>query len=106
MIDASTEGHLWAQNYDRQMDDIFAIQSEIAEKVAAALKVRLIESTKRRLERRPTENTEAYMLYLKGRYYWNERTKPSIEKGIAYLLKAVQADPNLAIAYSDLADAH
>ncbi|TMI16210.1 hypothetical protein E6H33_04935 [Candidatus Bathyarchaeota archaeon] len=106
MIDATTEGHLWAQNYDRQMDDIFAIQSEIAEKVATALKVRLIDSTKRRLEKRPTENTEAYMLYLKGRYYWNERTKPSIEKGIAYLRKALRADPNLALAYSDLADAY
>ncbi len=106
MVDAKTEGHLWAQNYDRQMDDIFAIQSEIAEKVADALKVKLIESTKRRLEKGPTENTEAYMLYLKGRYYWNERTKPSIEKGIAYLHKAVEADPKLALAYSDLADAH
>jgi adenylate cyclase len=106
MVDAKTEGHLWAQNYDRQMDDIFAIQSEIAEKVADALKVKLIESTKRRLEKRPTENIEAYMLYLKGRYYWNERTKPSIEKGIAYLHKAVEADPKLALAYSDLADAH
>src|SRR5947209_3581068 len=106
MIDASTEGHLWVQNYDRQMDDIFAIQSEIAEKVADALKVKLIDSTRRRLEKKPTENTQAYMLYLKGRYYWNERTKPSIEKGIAYLRKAVQADPNLALAYSDLADAH
>ncbi len=106
MIDATTEGHLWVQNYDRQMDDIFAIQSEIAEKVADALKVKLIDAARRRLERRPTENTEAYMLYLKGRYYWNERTKPSIEKGIAYLHKAVQADPNLALAYSDLADAH
>jgi adenylate cyclase len=106
MIDAVTEGHLWAQNYDRQLDDIFAIQSEIAEKVADALKVKLVDSTKRRLERRPTENTQAYMLYLKGRYYWNERTKPSIEKGLAYLQKAVQLDPNLSIAYSDLADAH
>jgi TolB-like protein/Tfp pilus assembly protein PilF len=106
MIDAATEGHLWAQTYDRQMDDIFAIQSEIAEKVSDALKVKLIDSTRRRLESRPTENTEAYMLYLKGRYYWNERTRPSIEKGIAYLQKALQADPNLALAYSDLADAY
>lgn len=106
MIDAATEGHLWAQNYDRQMDDIFAIQSEIAEKVSDALKVKLIDSTRHRLESRPTENTEAYMLYLKGRYYWNERTRPSIEKGIAYLHKALEADPNLALAYSDLADAY
>ena len=106
MIDAATEGHLWAQNYDRQMDDIFAIQTEIAEKVTDALKVKLVGSTRRRLESRPTENTEAYMLYLKGRFYWNERTRSSIEKGIAYLHKALQADPNLALAYSDLADAY
>src|SRR5437667_8539426 len=88
------------------MDDIYSKEGEIAEEVADALKVKLIDSTRRRLEKKPTENTEAYMLYLKGRYYWNERTKPSIEKGIAYLRKAVQADPNLALAYSDLADAH
>jgi adenylate cyclase len=106
MVDAITEGHLWAQNYDRQMDDIFAIQSEIAEKVAEALKVKLLDSTKRQLEKRPTMNAEAYTLYLKGRYYWNERTKPSIERGISYLEKALQADPNLAVAYSDLADAY
>jgi len=106
MIDAITEGHLWAQNYDREMDDIFAIQSEIAEKVAEALKIKLLDSTKRQLEKKPTANTEAYTLYLKGRYYWNERTKPSVEKGIAYLEKALQADPNLAMAYSDLADAY
>lgn len=106
MIDAVTEGHLWVQNYDRQMDDIFSIQSEIAEKVADALKVKLIDSARRRLERRLTENTEAYTLYLKGRYYWTERTKPSIEKGIVYLQKALEADPNLALAYSDMADAY
>lgn len=106
MVDAKTEGHLWVQNYDRQMDDIFAIQSEIAEKVADVLKVKLIESARRRLEIRPTENTEAYTLYLKGRYYWNERTKPSVERGVAYLRKAIQTDPDLALAYSDLADAH
>ncbi len=106
MIDAQSEGHLWAQNYDRQMDDVFAIQSEIAEKVADALKVRLVEGEKERLEKRPTENSEAYTLMLKGRYYWNERTKPSVEKGIAYLEKALQADPNLAQAYSDLANAY
>ena len=104
VIDAKSEGHLWAQNYDRQMDDIFTIQTEIAEKVADKLKLKLIESEKDRIEKTP--NTEAYTLMLKGRYYWNERNKPSVEKGIAYLQKAIQADPNLAEAYSDLADAY
>ena len=106
IVDATNEGHLWARNYDRQMDDIFAIQSEIAEKVADALELKLIGSAKRRLERRLTGNTEAYDLYLKGKYYWNKRTKTSIEKGISYLLKAIEKDPNFALAYSDLADAY
>ena len=106
MIDARSEGHLWAQNYDRQLDDIFAIQSEIAEKVADALKVKLVHSEKQRLEKKPTENTEAYTLYLKGRYYWIERNRASVEKGVAYLRKAIEADPSFALAYSDLADCH
>lgn len=106
MIDARSEGHLWAQNYDRQIDDIFAIQSEIAEKVADALKVKLVHSEKQRLEKKPTENTEAYTLYLKGRYYWIERNRASVEKGVAYLRKAIEADPSFAMAYSDLADCH
>ena len=104
VIDAKSEGHLWAQNYDRQMDDIFTIQTEIAEKVADKLKLKLIESERDRIEK--TLNTEAYTLMLKGRYYWNERNKPSVEKGIVYLQKAIQTDPNLAEAYSDLADAY
>src|SRR5437870_895808 len=106
MIDASTEGHLWVQNYDRQMDDIFAIQSEIAEKVADALKVKLIDSTRRRLEKKPTENTEAYMLYLKGRYYWNERTREDIDKAIKYFEHAIRIDPQFAPSYSGLADCY
>ena len=106
LIDAKTEGHVWAQNYDRQMDDVFAIQSEIAEKVAEALKLKLVESDKDRIEKKPTDNTEAYTLLLKGRYYWNERTKASVDKGISYLEKAVEKDPNLAAAFSDLADAY
>ncbi|HEX4919235.1 MAG TPA: hypothetical protein VFV92_00660, partial [Candidatus Bathyarchaeia archaeon] len=61
---------------------------------------------KRTLEKRPTESTEAYTLYLKGRYYWNERNRASIQRGIAYLEKAAQADPNMALAYSDLAVAY
>jgi len=106
MVDSTSEGHLWAQNYDRQMDDIFAIQSEIAEKVAGALKLKLVESEKQKIEKKPTGNTEAYTLYLKGKFYWNERNKSSVEKGIAYLNKAMEADPNFALAYSDMASAY
>jgi TolB-like protein/Tfp pilus assembly protein PilF len=106
LIAANTEEHLWSSRYDKDLNDIFAIQSEIAENVTKELRVQLVDSERRTLEARPTESTEAYTLYLKGRYYWNERTKPSIEKGIEYLRKAIQLDPNFGLAYSDLADAY
>jgi TolB-like protein/Flp pilus assembly protein TadD len=106
VIDSATEGHLWAENYNKQMDDVFAIQSEIAENVAKELRVQLAESEKAKLEKKPTTSTEAYTHYLKGRYYWNERTESSVRRGIDYLVKALSVDPNMALAYSDLADAY
>ncbi len=106
MVDAGTEGHLWAQNYDRQMDDIFAIQSEIAEKVADALKVKLVESERRRLETRPTDNVEVYNLYLKGRYYWGERNDDSVKRAIGYFKAALEKDPGFALGYAGLADCY
>jgi TolB-like protein len=66
LVDAQVDGHIWAQNYDKQLDDIFAVQSEIAEKVAEALRVRLVQSDGSRLEKRPTEDAEAYALYMRA----------------------------------------
>ena len=106
LIDAATEGHIWAQNYDRQLDDIFAIQSEIAEKVANDLSVKLVGSERARLERKPTEDTEVYMLYLKGRHYWNERSDEGLLKAISYFEKAVERDKGFALGYSGLADCY
>ncbi len=106
LIDAATEGHIWARNYDRQLDDIFAIQSEIAEKVAGDLSVKLVSSERARLERKPTEDTEAYMLYLKGRHYWNERSDEGLLKAVAYFEKAVEMDKDFALGYSGLADCY
>ncbi len=106
LIDAGKEGHLWAQNYDRQMDDIFAIQSEIAEKVVNALEIKLVDSEKRRLEARRTDNVEAYNLYLKGRFYWNERNLEAIRKAVEYFNAAVQKDPGFALGYAGLADCY
>ena len=88
LIDVASEGHLWAQNYDRTMDDIFAIQSEIAEKVADALRIRLAGEEKKKLEaRHKGESVEGFTLYLKGRHYWNERSEAGLTKAIEYLVK-------------------
>ena len=106
LIDAGTEEHIWSSKYDRDLDDVFAIQTEISEKVTEQLRVQIVDSEKRLLTKIPSENTEAYILYLKGRYYWTQRNRLSVEKGIAYLQKALQMDANLALAYCDLADAH
>lgn len=106
LIDSKSEGHTWAQNYDRRLEDIFVIQEQIATSVTRELKVRLVESERRRIERRPTESTEAYTLYLKGRHYWNERSEESVKKAVEYFNKSLAFDPGFALGYSGLADCY
>lgn len=106
LIDARTEGQVWAQNYDRHLEDIFAIQTEIAKKVATKLKAQLVESEKIRLERKPAENTGTYMLYLKGRFFWNERTKESVNRAIECYNAAIKRDASFVLGYSGLADCY
>ncbi len=105
MIDAKNEGHLWAQNYDRQLDDVFTVQSEVAEKVAGALKVRLAESEKRRLGRAASADPESFNLYLKGMFYWNKRTPESLKKAVDYFERSVERDPKFALGHAGLAHA-
>jgi adenylate cyclase len=106
LIDTKNDDHLWAESYDRNMEDIFEVQSDIAENVADALKMRLLDQEKQQIEKKPTRNIGAYTLYLKGRYYWNERNKESLEKAIKYFEEAVKRDPEFALAYSGLADSY
>ena len=106
LIDTSTEGHLWAQNYDRQLDDVFAIQSEIAEKVAGELRVRLVDSEKRTLEKKPTENTEAYTYFLQGRELLRKDIEASTREALTLFEKAIELDPKFAKAYVGVADCH
>ncbi len=106
LINASTEGHLWSSRYDKSLEDIFAVQSDIAEQVADALRVRLLPNEKKAIEKKTTKSTQAYTLYLKGRYYWNERTEDGLVKAISYLEQAVDLDSNFALAYALLSDSH
>jgi len=106
LIDVNTDGHLWSRTFDREMDDIFAIQGEIAQQVAEALKVQLLTKERKEVEKRATESTEAYMMYLKGRYYWNERTKDSNAEAMKYFEEAIRLDKRYALAYSGLADCY
>jgi TolB-like protein/Flp pilus assembly protein TadD len=106
LIDTSTEGHLWGQNYDRQLEDVFAIQSEIAEKVAGELKIRLVDSEKRVIVKKDTENTEAYTCFLRGRELLREQTEASLRQGIALFEKAIELDSKFARAYVGEAECH
>jgi len=106
LIDVAGDKHLWAQNYDRQLEDVFAIQSEIAEKVAEELRVRLVDSEKRTLEKKPTENTEAYTFFLRGRELFREETKDSLRQAISLFEKAIELDSEFARAYVGIAECH
>jgi len=106
LIDSQNDKHLWAQSYDRDLTDIFAIQGDIAERVAESLKVKLLSKKRKALEKRATVNADAYTLYLKGRYFWNERSQEGLKKAIGYFGEAIRLDPNFALAYSGLADCY
>jgi TolB-like protein len=106
LIDAKTDVHLWSEIYDRNISDIFTIQSEVAQNVANELKATLTSEEKKHIKKNETENPEAYNLYLQGRFYIEKRTSQGYKKGIEYFEKAVAADPDYALAYAGLADAY
>jgi TolB-like protein/Flp pilus assembly protein TadD len=104
LIDPQTEEDLWSESYDRRLEDVFAVQSDIAQRVAAALKVQLKVDERQSIEKTPTLSMEAHILYLKGRYLWNERTRDGTNKAVKYFEEAVKLDPKFALAYAGLAD--
>jgi len=106
LIDVQNEGHLWADTYDKEMTQIFVIQSDVAQRIAAALKAKLSPGEKERIERKQTENTEAYQLYLKGRFHWNKRTLANHRTAIEYFTQAIREDPHYALAYAGLASTY
>jgi TolB-like protein/Flp pilus assembly protein TadD len=106
LINALTDAHLWADTYDRKLIDIFSVESDIAKTIADTLQAKLTGSEKRAITVRPTENTEAYQLYLKGRFFWNKRTGENLKKAADYFQQAIKKDPKYALAYSGLADCH
>jgi len=103
LIDAATDRHLWAETYDREMTDVFAIQADIAQRIAAALQAEFSPQERARLEKRPTENLEAYNLYLLGRYHWNKFTEQDQKQSLDYFKQAIAKDSSFALAYTGLA---
>ena len=106
LIDVKTQGHLWSQDYDRELKDVLVIQSDVARNVAEALKVKLLAGEKRQIERKGTEDVEAYNLYLKGLYHNNKLAKSELEKGKTYFENAIAKDPRYAQPYAELANSY
>jgi serine/threonine-protein kinase len=107
LVAVSDETHLWAEIYQRDMTDIFAIQSDIAGRVAQALDVALGDrGEKWGAERNPTDDTDAYRAYLEGRFWWNKRSQEGFDRAIALFDEAIRIDPGYALAYAGKAECY
>ena len=103
LIDVQTDKHLWVETYDRQLTDIFAIQTDVALHIAAALKAELSPDERSRVRREPTKDLQAYQLFLQGRQWFIKYTPEAYARAIEYFDRAVARDPTFALAFSNLA---
>ncbi|MBA3766399.1 MAG: tetratricopeptide repeat protein [Acidobacteria bacterium] len=106
LIDVSDGSQLWGEQYNRKISDLITVQQEISWKISKKLLLRLTGEEEKRMTKHYTENTEAYQLYLKGRYFWNKRDKESLDSGIKLFEEAIRIDPGYALAYSGMADSY
>jgi len=106
LIFAPSDQHLWAHSYERDSRDVVSLQSDIAQAIADEVRAALTLEQRKRLSAKVTANPNAYEAYLKGRYYWNQRTPVGVLKSVEFFQQAVEKDPNFALAYAGLADAH
>ena len=106
LINVSDGYHVWSETWDRVMDDVFAVQEEIAAAIASRLEVAPPAPVPAAPPKPPTKDVRAYQLYLKGRHLWNHRDQESLEKAVEYFEKAIELDPEFALAYSGLADTY
>jgi TolB-like protein/Tfp pilus assembly protein PilF len=106
LIHASSDDQIWGEVYNGIWEDILDIQIDVAKKVSGELKTVLSSDEVELIERKPTENLEAYNLYLLGRHFWKRRTEEDFKKSIQYFEQAIEFDPGYALAYTGMADAY
>jgi serine/threonine protein kinase/Tfp pilus assembly protein PilF len=106
LVNVTDESLLWSEQWNRELDDVFAVQDEIAMAIVDNLKVHLVGEEREAVTKRYTDNVEAYNLYLLGRHFWNKRTRDDMLKSIEYFEQAITADPEYALAYTGIADAY
>jgi serine/threonine-protein kinase len=106
LVDVQGSNVIWGTQYNRKLADILGVQEDISREIYDRLRLRLSGEEKARLAKRPTENIEAYQLYLKGLYYWNKRTEEGLPRAIESFSEAIQEDPNYALAHAGLAESY
>lgn len=105
-LDADLDVHVWSETYRGNMDDVFDIQEQVAEKIVQALKIQLTGEEKNTLQKRQTKNSGAYQLYLQGHFFWKKRNEAGLQTAIKHYKKAIEKDPDYALAWSGIADAY
>ncbi len=106
LVDVANGSQIWGDHYDRRLSDILTVQEEIAREISEKLRLRLTGEEKQQLIKRYTASTEAYQLYLKGRYAWEKRTEEGIRQSVEFFQQAIEKDPGYALAYAGLADSY
>jgi TolB-like protein/Tfp pilus assembly protein PilF len=106
LIDARDNHQIWGDQYVRKFADVLSVQRNIVEEVSGKLRLKLTSAEQQRLEKRPTDNPEAYEAYLKGRYHWNKRTDEGFKQATNFFQEAIVKDPSYALAYTGLADCY
>lgn len=106
LVDATTGYHLWSETFDRDLEDVFAIQDEITVSIVEALEVELLGEEADRLSRVGTDDPDAYDLYLKGRHYWQRRYRVGLETALEYFEAALEEDPRFAMAHAGIAEVY
>jgi serine/threonine protein kinase/tetratricopeptide (TPR) repeat protein len=104
LVDSVDGSQLWGETYNRELSDLVALQDEMSREIADKLRLRLTGAEKKKLRKPSTRNSEAYQLYLKGRFHWNKRTEESLRRGVSFFREAIESDPSFASAYAGLAD--
>jgi len=106
LIRTATDRHIWAETYDGDLRDVLSLQARVAEAITDQVKLNLTAEESGRLRRTPIVNPEAFDLYMRGRFAWNQRNSESFHKAIQYFSQAIEKDPKFALAYSGLADTY
>jgi adenylate cyclase len=106
LINTANGTHIWGEQYNRKLADVISVQEDIATEIAAKLQIGVTEEQQKLFRKRYTEDFEAYKLYIRGRYYWNKRDVPDLQRGLSYFQQAIDRDPTYALAYAGLADAY